>query len=67
MLVTPAGQAARPDDIWVRDIRVSGVPQRAALRRPVRKTQTTVVVALLVAASGVATFDLYLLATSGFH
>ncbi|MGO8725068.1 MAG: hypothetical protein ACLQRM_20410 [Acidimicrobiales bacterium] len=67
MLVTPAGQSARPDDVWAQDLHVSVLNERRTTRTRVSRPQTTVVACLLVAAGGIATFDLYLLATSGLH
>lgn len=65
-LPTQVGPPARVHDVWPESLDISvldhkNIPPR--LGRP----PATVVVGLLVATGGVATFDLYLLASSGLH
>jgi len=66
MLPTHVGPPARHHDVWPESIDISVLDHKYIPPR-LGRPAATVVVGLLVATGGVATFDLYLLASSGLR
>jgi hypothetical protein len=68
MLCTPVGQAAREKDIWTEGVEAARLHEcQHAVRHDVRYPAQAAVVGLVLATGGIATLDLYLFASSGFH